>query len=156
MVEIYDFAELDSEKQHEIARVVSLSTIIDSEKQHPLLVPVTMQEILTTADARVALTVKNLFAGYIRAKDTLYDENAVAFRQIGTLTVIPEFRGNGVGIDLVKTMTQLVLAGAKPFAFVNPRSEKTFITAGYKQAEPNELPIEAVSKLGNQSMIYPN
>ncbi|MDB5167210.1 MAG: hypothetical protein JWN26_355 [Candidatus Saccharibacteria bacterium] len=156
MIEIYDFAQLDTEKQNEVARLVSLSTIIDNENEHPLLVPVTMEEILEAMDARVALTAKNLFAGYIRAKDTLLDQNALAFRQIGTLTVIPEFRGNGVGVSLVKSITQLATQESIPFAFVNQSSEKTFALANYRRAESGELPASAVSKLGNQAMIYPN
>ncbi len=155
MVEIYNFAALDTKQQEKIARLVSLSTVIDSEKEHPLLVPVTIEEILATTDARVVLTATNSLAGYIRAKDTLVKEDDTAFRQIGTLTVLPEFQGNGVGIELVRSMTQLVLSESIPFAFVNEKSQRTFTNAGYRKADDKELPSDAKSKLGNQPMIYP-
>jgi|GEM_PF-1929431 len=154
MIEIHEFADLSDKQKDRFAHLISLSTIIDSEKERPLLVQVSMEEILATNDARIALASKDVFAGYIRAKTPLFNEEGTAFRQVGTLTVMPEFRGNGVGRELVSAMTRAIVKETIPFAFVNPISEKTFDSAGYRQAQPGELPPEAVSLLGNQPMIH--
>jgi hypothetical protein len=154
-IDIYYFDGLSPNKMDVVAQMVSEYSTSPYDKDHGIA-PVSTEEILTDEQiARVAF-IGDTFAGYIRTKEAIKkDGSDYMYQQVGTLVVSEAFRQCGVGLVLVRQITEDVTAELNvPYAFCNQASKPIFAKAGYEEALPDELPARAVSIYGNQSMVH--
>ncbi len=158
MIETYNFAELSHNEQFIIAGIVSAYSHPSTQKvlhdSQPTLVPVEHAEIMASEHALVSF-VQDSIAGYVRAKpNSSAAHNNQEFREVGSLIVLKPFRRMGIGSALVTSITEAVVTeGQIPYAFCGPDSQALFERVGYQTASQQDLPITAISQLGNQAMV---
>lgn len=149
-IELHTFRRLPTELQQQFALEISSETFSQFAAEQKII-PVEPESILQRELGLVALQ-NDLFAGYVGATK-LNDQYA----QIGTLVVLEQHQGLGIGAQLISDITkQVIELDLQPYTFCNPSSQLSFKKAGYTPALPSELPPGANSQFNNQPMIYPD
>lgn len=107
--------------------------------------PVELCDVLESHTAHFGAFAGDTLAGYV-AITRQHVFLGRAMLEVGSLVVLPEYQGNGMGSELVHGVTHHVTAmnpSALLIAFCHPNSEGSFTANGYKQWPPILAPRES-------------
>lgn len=138
-IDIFDLHSLPDQMKETLVEEISEHTLslMNSERQ---IVPLTQEKVLAKYIAKVALADRETLAGFAAAT-RVGQHYQLKMSKVGSLFVMEDFLGNGLGLKLVKSATDEVLKqGDYPFAFCSPSVEKIFHAASYIPAQHIEIP----------------
>lgn len=156
-IELFDLHALPCEMKDELISGISkfTYTLLNTEKQ---IIPMNRDQVLAKHVAKVALAGREELAGFAGALN-VGQHRLLKMSKVGSLFVLPDFTGQGLGLQLINEVTKEVLDQNRyPFAFCNPSVEHLFHAASYIPARQTEIPDDQVSHFPhrNRPWIYYN